>query len=684
MLNKLKRNFLSKTFVNYGLIGMTGVTLDFLIYLLLVKIGFHPIYASAISVSIAITNNFILNAVFNFKTKDQLLRRFVNFYGVGCIGILLTSIILFIGHDILAFSAVLVKLVSIPPVVALQFILNKKFSFSKNVHVLRKFARIAIDKALLWLVLSVAVYLSVISVIFSMYTEGFGDAIDAWQIVYSILTAIAISALLAAAISYLPVSRSRYSYARWVSMFIFITGLLSILVVHNYVNYDLSDSVYLRAAALDPTEPNIPMQTLPNQQIVVIIMMIFKKIFGPENFLPMMFLNLFSVILIANLIIKLTDRLFANRKITFVTAIVMATLPVFYLYLPMIFLDIPSIAVMVGGIYYLVKYVDLGGRKRLIFGSTLIIASVALKYSFIVVAFAICFCLLLTAIYSHKSNRRSQKKSLIIAALSIPLLSFFVQFAIGTLYENMYLKNYPVRYSALSSTGWVAMGLQSGEYNVDNPNESTSAKQIRPEHMLMPGSFNWYTTWTTGVEMDKRTINDSLRSLTSNPGYLFNFFLYKTAYLWANPLFADRVGKQGHLSYQIDRNERTLPVLLEKFISKESFLNRIYFLVYDAMQTVVYVFFAVFMVIEIRKRRYDVRKRLQLALPLTVILTGFLFYMIWEVQPRYAVIYYILAIPMASAGFVFFIERLQRSIAIQKSLQYVYPRPTTSRKNKRF
>src|SRR5262252_6726621 len=76
-----------RQFVLYCLIGLCGVTLDFVVYAALLRwAGFHPQVANAISYSAGTINNFFLNAAFNFRTRDRLLARFASFYAVGLLG----------------------------------------------------------------------------------------------------------------------------------------------------------------------------------------------------------------------------------------------------------------------------------------------------------------------------------------------------------------------------------------------------------------------------------------------------------------------------------------------------------------------------------------------------------------------------------------------------------------------
>lgn len=120
-------------FILYGIIGVSGATFDYLLFILFVNIFEWNIFLSNIlSVSVGIINNFILNVVFNFKTKDHLLLRFVSFYSVGLIGLALSTLILKIFVDDLGFNSSIVKLGSIVIVVLVQYFLNKSISFRKS------------------------------------------------------------------------------------------------------------------------------------------------------------------------------------------------------------------------------------------------------------------------------------------------------------------------------------------------------------------------------------------------------------------------------------------------------------------------------------------------------------------------------------------------------------------------
>lgn len=120
----------SRALVLYGIIGVSGVTLDYLVFLLLFNSsGLHEQLANAISTSIGIANNFALNAWLNFRTTDRLLIRFARFYSVGLAGMALTFLLLHLGSGMFGLNPNLVKAAAIPLVVVLQYLINKRWSF---------------------------------------------------------------------------------------------------------------------------------------------------------------------------------------------------------------------------------------------------------------------------------------------------------------------------------------------------------------------------------------------------------------------------------------------------------------------------------------------------------------------------------------------------------------------------
>jgi putative flippase GtrA len=117
--------------VRYTLIGGSGVALDLTAFLLLHNLaGMDEQLANVLSTTLGIANNFVLNALFTFERRDRIVVRFLRFYAVGLTGIALTYLLFLVFTDALGIDANLVKAGSLPLVLALQFVLNRKWSFA--------------------------------------------------------------------------------------------------------------------------------------------------------------------------------------------------------------------------------------------------------------------------------------------------------------------------------------------------------------------------------------------------------------------------------------------------------------------------------------------------------------------------------------------------------------------------
>lgn len=118
----------------YGIIGVLSSTIDSLFFILLTKVNFMELIANFISVNIGITVSFFLNTYCNFKQKNNLGKKAISFFGVGYIGLAISTLIIYIFITKLRYNAVIVKIVSVIIVAMIQFILNKVFTYKKGVR----------------------------------------------------------------------------------------------------------------------------------------------------------------------------------------------------------------------------------------------------------------------------------------------------------------------------------------------------------------------------------------------------------------------------------------------------------------------------------------------------------------------------------------------------------------------
>lgn len=123
----------NRQFLLYCVIGGAGVTLDFLVYSLLLKTTtLHYQAANAAGYAAGTLLSFFLNAHFNFKTHDWLALRLFYFSVVALLGYATSAGTLYLLIARWGLDKYLAKLLTLAVVVALQYNLNRLISFRKS------------------------------------------------------------------------------------------------------------------------------------------------------------------------------------------------------------------------------------------------------------------------------------------------------------------------------------------------------------------------------------------------------------------------------------------------------------------------------------------------------------------------------------------------------------------------
>ncbi len=126
------RQGLPREIILYGLIGGGAAGTDTLLFWMLSK-AISPFVANCVSVTMGITISFLLNTFINFKVKDKFFIRAVSFYAIGFTGLALSSLLLYLGIELLQMDNLIVKIISVFVVAAVQFTLNKLVTFRKGI-----------------------------------------------------------------------------------------------------------------------------------------------------------------------------------------------------------------------------------------------------------------------------------------------------------------------------------------------------------------------------------------------------------------------------------------------------------------------------------------------------------------------------------------------------------------------
>lgn len=111
----------------YGVIGVTGVGIDFIIFALLISAGIIPVLATSVGTLAGIINNYTWNSLLNFRMKLSGSRG-VKFLTVGLLGLATSAGLLQVFISI-GLDPIPAKWLSIPVVVGGQFLANKFWTF---------------------------------------------------------------------------------------------------------------------------------------------------------------------------------------------------------------------------------------------------------------------------------------------------------------------------------------------------------------------------------------------------------------------------------------------------------------------------------------------------------------------------------------------------------------------------
>lgn len=132
MLDNLIKSVYGKyrNLILYGIIGTCSSGLDFLLYTLFVRVFlWHYLFSNCISVLAGIATSFTLNRTYNFKVKDQPIKRLTIFATVGLCGMVMSNVILYVCIDCMGMNNIVSKVLSIVLVVLGQFLINKYVTF---------------------------------------------------------------------------------------------------------------------------------------------------------------------------------------------------------------------------------------------------------------------------------------------------------------------------------------------------------------------------------------------------------------------------------------------------------------------------------------------------------------------------------------------------------------------------
>jgi putative flippase GtrA len=120
----------------YLMIGLTAMAIDLLVFYLLNKsLNIFPIVANTVSVSVATIFGFFANQKYNFQISDNLIKRFFSYASVSVFGLILGNVLIYLMNSVWGYDSFLAKVISLPIVVGLQYLINRFVSFNEKAFV---------------------------------------------------------------------------------------------------------------------------------------------------------------------------------------------------------------------------------------------------------------------------------------------------------------------------------------------------------------------------------------------------------------------------------------------------------------------------------------------------------------------------------------------------------------------
>ena len=127
----MSKSFIIK-FVKFGLVGASGLIVDFSVtYLLRERVKINQYLANAAGFTLAASSNFVLNRVWTFASTDPAIgKQYALFLLVSVVGLLLNHIMVYYLNSREVFGFYLAKGVAIATVVIWNFLANYYYTFT--------------------------------------------------------------------------------------------------------------------------------------------------------------------------------------------------------------------------------------------------------------------------------------------------------------------------------------------------------------------------------------------------------------------------------------------------------------------------------------------------------------------------------------------------------------------------
>ncbi len=347
-------------------------------------------------------------------------------------------------------------------------------------------------------------------------------------------------------------------------------------------------------------------QTYHHQISLAFVFSIFFRIIHFDVLEILRVLNVVGNILIIIALYKICNQLSKKYKIN---KVLLLTLILTFVTLPMlstfIYGDIPSLALCLFSVYFVMKYIETEKVRYMLVASTLTMVAYMLRMNSLIFIIATIIYLLLNIFKSF--TKKSWKKNL----MNLLIIVVYVVISIlpSTIVNNYYLNKYELeKNKAYPNIGYLLMAMQEGPRANGWYNEASREK-----------AFEKIDTIASEY---KQEIKERLEYFAQNPSYTFNFYITKIASMWTEN------------TYSAIRNNEVNENL-------NSFIKPVE--LYQKALLILTCLCALIVLIQNRKNI-----SLDVIFLLTIFVGGFAFHILWEAKSRYIIPYIVILIPIAT------------------------------------
>jgi len=351
------------------------------------------------------------------------------------------------------------------------------------------------------------------------------------------------------------------------------------------------------------------MVAYPQQISLAFVFSLFFRLIHFNSIIE--FLRIFNIIgitLIVLVIYKINILLSKKYKINKILSLLyIFTFSSLFMLVTYIYGDIPSLALSLLCVYFMMKYVENNKSKYFFYASFFMMFAYMFRMNSLIFIIATIIYLFLNVFTERKTNSPKQNLIKIIMIIVFIVISIFPSSFIKNYYLNKYQLDkediYPVESYFLMAIE--ESSRANGWYNEDIANKALSNPNTVKEEYI-------------------EKIKNRLEYFVNNLDYTFKFYIMKLASMWTENTYS-----------AIQNNKIENNHYIENFAKPLAFYQKI-LLILICLCSCIFL-------IQNRKNL-----TLEVIFLLTIFVGGFMFHILWEAKSRYIIPYIIVLMPIAS------------------------------------